>query len=355
MRILLSLLPLSLLVGETLEEQISILEQKLNAITDCSVYQTLTPEFLSSKEALDGFGLYLTGDALYWKMFEAGTEFVYTDVNRVLDQASNLQPIIGKSKKVDFNWNWGYRVGAAYTIPCSAWGTYLNYTHLDNKGKKSAEQPPNGVLAPLYLTYTPAHTFSALSKWNVSFSTLDLEFGRDFFVSRYLNLRPYVGIRGARINQHVHAHYVDFVDSIDDHVSLKNNFSGVGLRGGLGSQWFFWKRFNFCLDASASLLRGRFKVKFIENATIPFFPTTGILNDRYSALIPNVQFYLGFGWETCACGSWSCAIKAGYESQYWWNQNQIPHSEVSIRFPYGRRIDDDLGMHGLTVKGEIDF
>lgn len=353
---LLSLFPLSFLAGENnLEEQISSLEEKFNSITDCTVFGSLGPEFVSTKQALDGVGLYFTLDALYWKMFEGGTEFVYTDKNNIIDQVANLTTIEGKSKKVDFNWNWGYRIGAAYTFPCSSWGLYLNYTDLDNKGEKSAQETPGGVLVPLYLTYTPAHSFSAASRWKVDFSTLDLEFGRDFFVSCYLNLRPYVGIRGARINQHVRAHYVDFVDSIDTHVTLKNNFSGIGLRGGLGSQWFFFQRFSFCIDASASLLRGRFHVNFNEFSTLPFFPTTGILNDRLRVIVPNVQFYLGLGWESAACASWSYAFKIGYESQFWWNQNQAPHGELSIVFPYGKRVEEDLSMHGLTIKAEIDF
>lgn len=350
------LTPLALLLGdESLEKQISLLEEKLCEIRDCTVFGKIGVEFAPGKPALCNWGLFVTGDALYWKMFEGGTEFVCTDINNTLEVSNHLKTIAGKSKKVDFDWNWGYRVGATYVFPSSSWALYLNYTSLDTKGKKSAVASPGGVLIPLYLTYTPAHTESATSRWGIDFSTLDLEFGRGFFVSRYLNLKLYAGLRGARINQKIDAHYIDIIDPIDTSISFKNDFFGVGLRGGVCSEWFLTNHLNLCLDASASILRGRFHVTLSETSLISFFPITGLDDDHFPRIVPNVQFYLGLGWESAFGARYYTAFKIGYEAQYWWRQNLLPHNEVAITFPYGKRVGDDLGMHGLTIKGEFNF
>lgn len=344
-----------LLAEDCLDFRISRLEEKMREIHECTALGRPGAQFSCAKPPLNCWGLfYVTADALYWKMFEGGTEYVYTDRNDQIDLPA-LQLIAGKSKQIDFNWNWGYRIGAAYVFPSNCWGLYLNYTAVKNKGNSSTTQSPGGLLIPLYLTYTPPHVNEAQSHWKIGFSSLDLELGRSFFLSGYLNLRTHVGLKGAWINQNIRAHYLDVQDSIDSTVTVKNDFHGVGLRAGFDSQWFLKGHFSLFLDASAAILWGQFHVRYIEDALFPLFPVVGDLNDHIRFIVPAAQAMLGLGWETYIGSAYYLAIKAGYETQYWWRQNQVPHNEGTIRFPYGKRIADDLSMHGLTLKAEFDF
>ena len=344
-----------LMADDCLDYRISQLEEKMREIHECTELGRAGAKFSCAKPPLNCWGVfYVTGDALYWKMFEGGTEYVYTDINREIALPA-LQLVSGKSKQIDFNWNWGYRVGAAYVFPSNCWGLYLNYTSVRNKGSSAVTRSPGGNLIPLYLTYTLPQANEAQSHWKIDFSSLDLELGRSFFLSQYLNVRTHIGLKGARINQNVNAHYVDIEDELDSTVTVKNDFQGVGLRAGFDSQWFLKGHFSLFLDASASILWGRFHVRYIENAIFPAFPALGDLNDHIRFMVPAAQGMLGFGWETSINSRYYLAFKAGYETQYWWRQNQIPHDEGTIVFPYGKRIADDLSMHGLTLKAELDF
>lgn len=353
---LFSLLSTSLLLGDDcLDSRITDLEEKMQEIRDCTMFGRAGAQFSCAKPPLNCWGeFYLTGDALYWKMFEGGTEFVYTDVNNNITVAGNTL-IGGKAVKVDFDWHWGYRVGAAFVFPSNCWGLYLTYTSLKNKGKNEATQSPGGILIPLYLSYTPTQNSAAQSQWKIDFSTLDLELGRSFFVSSYLNLRIRVGLKGADIDQQVKAHYLDLVDTIETSLKITNDFIGAGLSAGFDSQWFVYRQFSLFLDATAAMLFGRFHLRYIEDSQFEFLSALANVNDHFRPVVPTTQMMIGLGWETCLGSHYYLGIKAGYETQYWWRQNQIPHNEGTIRFPYGKRVAADLSMHGLFLKAEFDF
>jgi len=60
----------------------------------------------------------------------------------------------------------------------------------------------NGVSPAPYPIYSKAH-----GRWKGYLNQLDLDLGREFFVSKYLTLRPHFGLRTTWLRQHLHTDY----------------------------------------------------------------------------------------------------------------------------------------------------
>jgi hypothetical protein len=67
-------------------------------------------------------------------------------------------------------------------------------------------------------------------------------------------------------------------------------------------------------------------------------------------LRPTVQLLLGLDWEKCF-GKRKIGLGAGYEVQYWWNQQQNFYDFYTIT----PATAGDLTMHGLTAKLKFEF
>ncbi len=78
------------------------------------------------------------------------------------------------------------------------------------------------------------------------------------------------------------------------------------------------------------------------------------LHDDLDRMVPQAAFGLGLAYELNFSGNrYHVLLKAGYESQYWWRQNQLPiFDTLNLNF---HRQSDDLSLQGLTVHLSFDF
>ena len=188
--------------------------------------------------------------------------------------------------------------------------------------------------------------------WHVDFYDLDLVLGRNYFVSRYLALHPYFGLTSAWIQQHRH---VRFEEPSGDLMKLrsKNNFWGIGPRLGIDSQFYLGRNFSLYGNFSGALLWGDFHVREKES-----FPLDDLeiynLRDNLHRMVSTVGFGLGIAYETNFNHDANhFMVKAGYEGQYWWRQNQLPiFNAFALNFT---RQSEDMSMQGLTVDFRLDF
>lgn len=303
-------------------------------------------------------GIFFTGEWLYWKFTEGGTEFA---INRTLPPSSGLSK--ARSKKVTFDWKSGFRVGMGYQFAQKGWDLYACYTEVKPKGSDAT----SGAIYPLlnYQTENPVPNASeARAHWHINFKTLDVELGRRYLIAKSLFLRPFFGLKAALIYQHFRVKYgntnPDFSGiPLGEFFTVKdqNDFRGIGLRAGVDSLWKMGGGFSFFGKLSGALLISQIKLHQVQDQLTPDLEAVEEidLKSKFHPLVPMAQLAFGLEWERgFRKDKFRLHFDVGFESQYWWNQNQLERFDSDL-FPGFVRISDDLGIYGLTLGGRFDF
>lgn len=209
----------------------------------------------------DGIDLWIQAEALYMHATEDG-------VNYGIKQ-ENSSFFDGTVKNISYDWSWGWRVGAGYNIPHDGWDLMLNYTWFRaNEDNSSNPDAPENVLQtwtnPTLIDPTSSDPIAnmpaahAKGITHLKFDYLDFEMGREFFVSKWLTLRPFVGGRGLWAHRDLKVKYSGgSLSGIKLKEKFNNRFRGGGLRAGLDSQWGLGMGWSFFGDVAFSLLYGK--------------------------------------------------------------------------------------------------
>jgi len=308
-----------------------------------------------------GGDLDFTFALIFWEMYQEGMEFaIDTDVTnpavplsgsffadptpetiRQLNQLSGA-----KYKKPISKWEAGFKFGLRYCTPCDGWDSSIMWTRFEGKGANlvNADLDSNHTLIALWSQFTPAqagvvYATRAANDWKVRLNLVDLELGRGFWVSRYLSVRPFMGIRFAAIRQHNQIYYdggswganfsvTPIQPNFNGIVDLYNYYKGAGLRAGFDSEWNFGCGWALYGNLAGSMIYGRFHVyhdEFIRLARSPH-SLTNILDssESFRASRPILDFALGVKYSTmfCSC-KYGFIAMLGYEQHLFFGQNQM--------------------------------
>lgn len=293
---------------------------------------------------------YFEADYLFWK---AQTDQTYYAIK--VPGGINNFPFAPENDMVEqcFDSDSGVRLKAGYSF-CDTWDTRLAWTHL-NSCSLSDVQEPNGIIATaIFQLIEQLNGSGAQSAWNTKFNAVDWELGTTRDLCESVEFRPHVGIKWGKIHLLQNISYTEIPEVSIALANKHNNFSGIGPRIGVDSQWYFWNNLSILGDISGALLYGKFKIHTdytLTNAqTLQVFTTKVV--DCKKRLVPMTQLFLGLNWETsCSCAVFDIGI--GYEAQYWWNQwHSIPSLVGVIATTPGH---GDFTTSGLTVKLGIEF
>lgn len=230
-------------------------------------------------------------------------------------------------KMLQFNWDFGVRTGLGYYFERDHWDTQLFYTWFHTKGKDDTIAGNSfSNISSAFLGEWLTFGFNSNSghiQWNIVLNAIDWEIGRDTQV-KGLSFRPHLGIKGGWIHQTVHSHWSTSPNytAIEN---LKNDFWGLGPKGGVNSKWDLAAicnhSFHLFGDASVALLGGCWILKDIQNTSMNSsitsitHPTTWAGTFMFHAL-------MGFGWDLKLNQS-NFGARVGYELQYWFDQLKI--------------------------------
>jgi Legionella pneumophila major outer membrane protein precursor len=323
--------------------RVSRLETDMQKIGAENAYGHFGSRTASAQPQIDGYGIFVTADFLWWKLYEGGTDYLFKDQN-----ARGVPPAIGEIKHCNFDWEPGFKIGAGYLFDYDSWDTAIDFTYYQTNARHSSK---SSHLFPL-IGDQSLDLIEAKIHWDVSFYDLHWVLGRNYFVSKFLSFRPFFGIATAWIDQHRHLH---LRQNGNDRIALKseNDFWGIGPRVGVDTQFALCENFSIYGNVTGDLLWADFEVSEKEvNKTT----STEIYDLDYDldSIVPTLSFGLGVAYETnLSKDRYHIMIKAGYENQYWWRQNQLPVFEGSI--PAFHRISEDLSLQGLTVEFRLDF
>lgn len=315
--------------------------------SDCCI----TPE--AGPYVVNGADVYLTAEFIIWTARQDHMAFVGVGNRNGLAQ--------GKDESFKWKFSPGFKVGVGILFDHDGWDLYANYTWLVTRNTKRTVTPDDnldqltdyGFLSTNVLS-SGAQFNEESANWEHDFNAIDLELGRNFFVSSCLKLRPNFGLKGTWQKQRVHAEGLRFAgeDEVETTGKHHNHFWGVGMRGGLDTAWQFTTTTSLFGEMTGALLWGQFDMESrIEQNNLSTGGLTTLLDTatRFHSIKPVFEFYGGARWEDwfCCC-AYHVALEVGWEIQWWGSQNQFYYLLTQTRL-------GDLILQGGTIKMRLDF
>lgn len=377
-----------------LENRFTALEQKVG------VNGIITPA--ARPRVTDGVNLFVTGEALFWKVHEDGLDYAVhkDDITSCVacpESASAIGSgdafVDGDVKHPRKNMDWGYRFGLGYVPPHDGWDVNLTWTHFNSHSEGCDRDHDcgdcnNEGFLPTYIL--PCNNCNcaecpvvvdACGKLHVKLDTLDLELGREFFVSKWLTLRPHIGGRAVQIRQNYLVSYEGAVASgcgvssphttvlvpsgTELEFDLRQKFRGIGPRAGLNSSWYFMRDWSIYGNLAFSALWGRFQLHDVagyesETASDPCVCEEVCvaldLEDRYNSVKFVTDIALGLAWEHFFNDdTWALGLNIGWEHHLYLNQNQFIKIESDTQTAAYARNQGDLSFSGWTFGARVDF
>lgn len=363
--ILASFLLSSLTHASTGNNDVLIPEGKL--VDYPNIYHDVTPS--AGPRVINGFGLFLTGDYIYWTARQDNMQYASTGYTN-----NNLEsPRPGSAANLKYQFQTGFKAGLGFSFGHDLWDLATNYTWFQsNHNKGSIKGTESSGLIPSFTPYvnlTENDYFTKASAiWRLHFNVIDIDLGRNFYISKYLSLRPFVGLKGSWQNQHYNSSYEGILrnDSFSYLRKLSNSFWGIGIRSGCNTAWHLAGTWSIFADTAISALWSQAKTNRVDTALLPdSTPPAAVQgnNARLSdatitpvsqgnnahSIVPVLELALGIRKDQWFYNNrFHVAVQAGWEEQVWWNQNQFAWTQ-SIS------LTGNLVLQGLTARIRLDF
>ena len=357
-----------------MDSRVSELENQMEKVHTETAMGTYGAKTATARAEVGGRGVYILADILYWHAKVGGTEYAYSDQ----DPIASL-PIKGRTKSIDFGWDWGLRFGLGYNFDYDSWDVSGQYTWFDSSGSDSSRAGQSSVLVPIRgssrITILPGQSLppflfcsSAKSHYNFDFQAIDLELGRAFFQSQWFSVRPFWGLKAAWIDQQQTTRYTGGSSFHDAqgvptalglegstvHIKDHCDYGGFGPRVGFDSKWHLGSGFSIFGNVAGALLYGFFDVNHKEKWSNSELTRIKIHANR-NAFSPTLQMQMGLRYDTYMHKDQQhLGLGLGFETQYWWRQNQMLKVDDAFVMKY-ERYSEDINMYGLTLDIKWDF
>lgn len=327
---------------------------------------------------------YFTAEGLVFKACQDG--LAYGTHTRSTTLADTSVVVESRIKNVHPDWHVGFRLGVGYELPCDCWGIALYWTHFQTHANSHTNERFNPTTTPGLeaSVFTPAYGLTSYNagetsgidrteaRWKLHLDLVDVELGRPVCLSQCLTIRPHIGIRAAWINQryNIENTAITTTSTVDlQAVKLKSDYEGVGLRGGLDTQWDLGCGMSLYGNAAASVLYGNFNVKsedaYRTDTTDTAF-TFVDQKDDFCACRAVTDAAIGVRWRGCFCNdSVAVTLNVGWEHHLFFNQNQFEDfaqldavptfNPVIGEIKNPQRYHGDLCLKGVTFGARIDF
>lgn len=178
--------------------------QKAPQQSPSSQPSSTAPKIFDPNGLKDDCHIWIDADLLFWQ-----SNMGQLNLGTTSRSATSLDHAVVEN--LDFKWDWGFRLGAGYKLPHDHWDIFLNYTFLDAFAEKKKHAPTGGALFPTWIVPfgLPDGYFTVVgeARWSAHLNIADAELGRTCFVSKWLSIRPFMGVRTAFIGQKMRVKY----------------------------------------------------------------------------------------------------------------------------------------------------
>ena len=311
--------------------------------------QEITPPIVSS-----GMKIETSADFIWWKTTIDGLEYVASGVhNGNISVGAKTSVSGGEIKSASFDYQPGFKIGLGFLFDHDGWDIRAEYTWLNpNTQSNSVSLVRDEGLVSSYGIVESAGAFGSFDLTNGSsafthhFNVVDLMLGRDFFVSKWLSLKPQLGAKVSWTKDEYDLHYTAYypgLSSTDFALDFKQKMLGAGIRAGMGSFWRISEHFGLYGNLMFSGLWSYFKSsESQEQGSL----TTCKNKENMQKIVNIVEYGIGLGYATWFCQD-ACqfSIKAGWEQQIWLGYNNL----IDVNYV----TTGNLNMQGLTT--EVGF
>lgn len=304
----------------------------------------------------DGADLFIFADWLLWNAHEDGLGYaIKSEFPDVISDAH--------AKSVSFDWNFGFRVGAGYNMCHDGWDIKATYLRFNSHGRSEIHAGDDFIL-PVRATPADEVAFSTAAKSNTYIRLLlnqvDLDLGREFYVSKWMTLRPHMGLRANWIRQKWGINYrtmAGFATPNHIEIFMKDHWYGIGLEGGLDTLWGLGSGWSIYGNIDASILYGLHRMKRDEEFDPSDYKPIDDFKFSYRNSQPVLDMEMGLRWDHMFDDDrFHLGLHAGWEHHVYFGQNQFPYF-VEDTSEKGNFIGNqgNLTFQGWTLGARFDF
>lgn len=315
-----------------------------------------------------GFDAHATVEFIYWSVREDQLGFAIKESIQTLPDNQVTLTSQGNTFHPDWHFEPGFKIGLGVLRDHDGWDLYLKYTWLRVRDTKRRVQIEDTNTQRIRLVGGLAENpgveqvVKATARWQLDFDVLDAELGRNFFISRYLILRPFVSMKGTWQDQSYQVTSIGIAPQYNvaengaEGISNQSlHYWGVGIRGGVNSAWHFTRCWSLFGEMAVTGLWEQFesRVKATRALLTPQSgspPVTTLYTENcFSTIKPIIEMILGLRYENWyCCDTLYLALSGGWEIQWWKDQNQFFDPARESRL-------GDLLLTGLNLKLRLDF
>ena len=276
--------------------------------------------------------------------------------------ASYVYPQSYRTVEQQYDWTWGVRVDAGYAMDHDGWDfqaawTWFNSHHEHDRTDATGAGFYTSV-APTSLASSPyvnINTGSLNSRRHLLLNVGDLDLGREFFISKWLVLRPCVGVRGVWIERHSTVKAINVLatptglDSTTSRTVSQNHgsYNAGGIYAGLDTQWGFgdgWSLFG-TLDQALVYGRNTVSVKEFDRTTNGADYTRYTNSDHWNTVRGITDLAMGFRWDYLFDND-----RFRFRLQAAWEEHLFSNLDVNNFGSSG-----NLALTGASFKASFDF
>lgn len=261
------------------------------------------PTYAQSVCCNQGAQFSVWGELLYWRPELCGLEGAFgstTIATEVSSDAITTTTVTESDEEPHSKWSPGFRVGACAQVDC--FDVELEWTQFNGSAHFNQDEQ--------------------FGHWKIKYDVVDLTFGYSFWATPCFSVRPFIGVRGAKINQHLNSHLTTlFTALIGDSTVITDKadsekFWGVGPELGFDVKWNLWCDFSLYGSFDVVSYYGDVKGKNFDTDT--FTTTVSVCNGNKKCCFNDIgtDAALGIRWDTsmdCFCGCVDFMVKLGAE------------------------------------------
>ncbi|WP_194847994.1 Lpg1974 family pore-forming outer membrane protein [Candidatus Neptunochlamydia vexilliferae] len=301
-------------------------------------FREITPN--AGPRVAHGADVFIRANFIWWKAVQEGTPTVYSGISGT------------KGKSLDYadEWDPGFKVGLGLNLSHDGWDICSQYTWLHGSNTSSQSSSNLG-----FSQDSNASGQSASGNFDYSFNSIDLELGRNFYLSQFLTMRPFIGFKGTWQDQE-HTTKLNTVvnNAVTSTFKARNDFDvwALGFRGGLNLAYYMAKSWSIYGNVAFSNLWANYTTIEAKGTTTPTGgdSTTNYHRDQDTHYAVKYVFEseIGLRWEMWfSDDNYHFAIQAGWAEQSWINWG-VFDTNGALNF-------HDFNMHGLNLQFRFDF
>jgi hypothetical protein len=313
--------------------------------------------------SLEGVGFSLFADFIYFEARVNNFDYALSGSSTYNDTLALSSQ--GKTYFPSFNYMPGFKVGMDVALGHDNWDLMLDYMWLNGDGDKSEtfatyEKSTLEETRGFFFEKDPTSRMTeADGNFGYLLNFFNLSLGRDFFISNYLTLRPFMGLSGGFDRTDTLVHYTfsdDDTEATGDFIAqyYKQRFWGVGFNAGLNTAWCFNDSWSIFGDLKFMNLWSNYTSTFKERN----YPIVDSLVEYTSETVPanikgsqygiqnvidlqmGIRFKMRFNDDQMG---FQCQL--GWEQQLWINHVQSPVANGT----------SNLSIQGLDLRARFDF